>query len=61
MDPEATLKEMLILADRLTWHDSMGDAARLAELVLAMDGWLRRGGNLPNAWDRLNWTKKGER
>jgi hypothetical protein len=26
------------------------DAARMAELVLALDGWMKGGGFLPRAW-----------
>lgn len=56
MDPNANLEEMLALARTLvddTRPDSterleMGD--RLADLVLAMDGWLRGGGFTPDVW-----------
>lgn len=49
MDPEANYQEMLKLATRLLDSEN-DDADRLAELVLAMDGWLKRGGFLPKAW-----------
>ncbi len=62
MDPDANLKEQLEIAKRLLkkFMDSdkdmafdesdEGDVVRLAELVEAMDGWIRKGGFLPAAW-----------
>lgn len=59
MDPSANLAEQLRLAERLEdpnkdpWyreHGMPGDAARLAELVLALDQWIRRGGGVPDRW-----------
>lgn len=57
MDPDANLREQLELAERLNDENGYGpgedmsaDAARLAELVLALDGWIRRGGFLPERW-----------
>jgi hypothetical protein len=47
MDPNACLKEMLKLA---TTADECG-FERLAELVLALDGWLKMGGFLPRRWE----------
>lgn len=49
MDPDANLREQLTLARRLVEH-SNPDIAKLAELVLALDGWIRRGGFKPRAW-----------
>jgi hypothetical protein len=58
MDPNANLQEMLRLAREVTrcldegieWDND--DAARLAELVLALNGWLKGGGFLPSDWQR---------
>lgn len=49
MDPDATLEEMLAeaRADQSEFHEGIH---RLAELVLALDEWLRKGGPLPEAW-----------
>lgn len=44
MDPDSNLEEMLEIATALQ------DESRLAELVVALDGWLRGGGFLPQAW-----------
>jgi hypothetical protein len=58
MDPNATLKEMLELAEAIQqeYGDTDGngvdqdDANRLAELVEALNGWIMRGGFFPQAW-----------
>lgn len=52
MDPDANLSETLILAKHLASGNlySASDGERLAELVLAMDEWLRSGGFLPEPW-----------
>lgn len=60
MDPNATLVEMLALAEMIQqeYGDTDGngvdqdDANRLAELVEALNGWITRGGFLPKAWER---------
>lgn len=63
MDPNANLKEQLQLAVALVEIDpeemevtdlfkAAGDAQRLAELVLALDGWLNGGGFFPKQWQR---------
>lgn len=51
MDPDFTLAEMIreARADQSEFHDGIH---RLAELTLALDEWLRRGGFLPQAWER---------
>lgn len=64
MDPNANLKEQLELADSLICADNtdpdvaLPKAARLAELVIALDGWLSNGGFLPKSWQhtRLDLT-----
>ena len=56
MDPNANLKEQRIIVARIIADeypiasDHTRDAARLADLVEAQDGWLSRGGFLPSAW-----------
>lgn len=57
MDPDANLEEQLELANRLVdlvdeVHTSTVDVVRLAELVLAMDEWIGRGGFVPKRWSR---------
>lgn len=52
MDPNANLTEQLELAKRLLEdHRTLAaDAERLAELVLALNGWIIKSGCLPAAW-----------
>lgn len=56
MDPTANLADQKRLAERMlrdfadTGRVLPEDAERLAELVLALDEWLRRGGFLPLVW-----------
>lgn len=55
MDPNANLAEQLRLANRVLTDDMPDErrreaAHRLAELVEALDEWVRRGGALPTAW-----------
>ncbi len=57
MDPDANLKEQLELADAISTAAEAGfespeDAWRLAELVLALNEWIKKGGFLPAAWSR---------
>ncbi len=58
MDPEANLKEQMALVLRLQAAEEREegsvdpDALRLAELVDALDCWLRAGGFLPQVWRR---------
>lgn len=63
MDPDANLEEQLELAQELMEvnSDDMDTdalqeieekASRLAELVLALDEWIERGGFLPKRWVR---------
>lgn len=61
MDPNANVEEQRRLAARLNDHAQtvacactrcVADAARLAELVVALDGWLCSGGFLPRTWER---------
>lgn len=66
MDPDANLKELLERANEITrcWDDCnadgaltydqltfvAGEAERVAELVKALDGWIKGGGFLPERW-----------
>ena len=56
MDPEANLKEQRSIATRIanneysTAYASIPDAERLAELVIALDEWITKGGFLPRDW-----------
>lgn len=59
MDPNANLEEQLKLAlqilgidDGTDPHDVAEAVMRLAELVIALDEWLRRGGFLPDVWSK---------
>ncbi len=58
MDPNATLSELRGLAERisLTVNEGRpvdeGDSLRLAELALALDEWICRGGFLPADWGK---------
>lgn len=63
MDPTANLAEQREIAARITLAVDTADpstinpvdpddAARLAELVMALDEWMSRGGFLPAAWQR---------
>lgn len=58
MDPEANLKEQREIARQLVdgTIESEGyleeRATRLAELVLALDEWIRSGGFLPRQWSK---------
>jgi hypothetical protein len=62
MDPNATLAEMLGLAEVIQqeYGDTDGngvdqdDANRLAELVEALNSWIMKGGFLPKAWREAN-------
>lgn len=59
MDPNANLAELLKLASRaLAGVDKCGDAMqvdydhyRMADLIMSLDQWLRKGGALPIMWD----------
>lgn len=54
MDPDVNLAEQLKIAHRILNREpwSQMDGERLAELVEALDGWIRRGGFPPKAWAR---------
>jgi hypothetical protein len=58
MDPNANLEEQRRLAARIIEDGESGMGVstihgdRLAELVLALDEWIKNGGFLPEAWRR---------
>ena len=55
MDPDANLEEQRRLAEEILDDESPVDntkSLRLAELVQALDEWIRAGGFLPGDWKR---------
>ena len=52
MDPTANLHEQIEIALAITDGDHVdsGDAVRLAELVIALNDWIVKGGALPSPW-----------
>lgn len=68
MDPNANLQEQLAIAKHIihTWDncnddgtlslaqaaDVADDANRLADLIVALDEWIRKGGYLPKRWSK---------
>jgi hypothetical protein len=53
MDPSSNLLEQLALSHKLLddeYEVDAGDACRLAELVIALDEWIRKGGFKPAPW-----------
>lgn len=46
MDPNATLTQLIILA-----HHEDRDAEKMADLIIALDEWLSKGGFLPKRWN----------
>lgn len=54
MDPNETLNQLRYLARRLVECENPDpvDVQRMAELALALDEWLTKGGFLPMAWER---------
>jgi hypothetical protein len=55
MDPDENLAAQLSIAKEIV-RDVYGtqdsEAVRLAELVLALDTWIDKGGFLPNRWTK---------
>jgi hypothetical protein len=54
MYPDATLTELLNLANEIADDGEAitHDAVQLAELILALDGWITAGGFLPARWEK---------
>lgn len=63
MDPTANLKEQLELATQLidTGEDVANRSYRLAELVLALNEWILKGGFLPTPWHNAVWDIERKR
>jgi len=63
MDPNATRAEAIRLANNILANMDAevddADATRLAELVLAMEEWIRKGGFLPREWQGKASKAKG--
>lgn len=51
MDPNATLAELIRIA-RANLESEEPEAARMAELIEALDTWICNGGFLPHRWER---------
>jgi len=57
MDPNVNLNRLLRLAESITKegnHEAYEDAVELAELFLALNGWIQGGGFLPRLWAQDN-------
>lgn len=53
MDPDANLEAQRRISERfIAGSLSIEDANKLAELMLALDEWIKAGGFLPNSWGR---------
>jgi hypothetical protein len=56
MDPTTNLRELLLIAKEIDETHHMTDeytlqnGPRLAELVLALDEWIKKGGFMPAQW-----------
>jgi hypothetical protein len=61
MDVNATLTELRALVARALRTESDSDAPRIAELVQALDGWITRGGFMPDAWNRDEYNGHANR
>jgi hypothetical protein len=62
MDPDACLDELLTLAREAlsgTRRQPAEDSERMAELALALDEWVQRGGFLPRRWVRQDLSQGG--
>jgi len=62
MDPDAAIEELLNLAELVISRADDGewtgdcDILRIAELTLALDGWLTVGGFMPTRWKPASRT-----
>lgn len=60
MDPDRVLSRITDLAERIVsaapqgmeWSTLVSRTEELAETILSLDEWLRRGGFLPQPWKR---------
>ena len=53
MDPDANLKELLEQSRAWQETETTSSADRMAELVIALDEWIRKGGFLPQVWGKV--------
>ena len=59
VDPDENLKQQLAMASHIVWAAEEGrelkptDAHELAELVISLHDWIRKGGFLPAAWKKV--------
>ena len=54
MDPNKNARQQVELADKILADEDNNttEACLLAEMVLALDNWIREGGFLPKQWDK---------
>ncbi len=54
MDPDSNLEEMLSDAAVILAAEDMASPLEIAmaERIIALDEWIRKGGFLPNRWNR---------
>jgi hypothetical protein len=58
MDPDANIAEQMRIAQAIQRFEDLDQPIppslpmRLAELTIALDEWIRRGGALPQRWQR---------
>jgi hypothetical protein len=53
MDPNANLRRQIAIAHAVVHADADNPTlVELAELILALDEWIRRGGFLPSRWEQ---------
>lgn len=63
MDPDANLDEIREIIERSKGRDygvSLNEGERLAELIVALDEFLSKGGFLPTTWQQAS-AAKGDR
>lgn len=56
MDPNETYHQIIERIEAIKWADNefemAGEAEELCELFYILDGWLSKGGFLPDKWKR---------
>lgn len=64
MDPNAVLRKLRALSELIITGMAEGDyeyledlAEELAESVMALDGWIMKGGFLPEDWESSSTTR----
>lgn len=55
MDPDENLKQQLAISVAIFNDEnvSVEDVQKLADLVLSLDTWMKKGGFLPKRWNRI--------